>query len=126
MSFYNLPAEIEERAKAVHGDAFIFDGAIAMLGFYKEEETEVQAILDGGVTGGSASLATPVTDFTLAIDNISKFKRLIARNPETLALCVPAADLVECKLSLPSPARRGHRRVLVVGRVGDARLNSNR
>ena len=36
MSFYDLPAEMEERAKAVHGDAFIFDGAIVTLGFYKE------------------------------------------------------------------------------------------
>ena len=97
MSFYDLPAEMEERARAVHGDAFIFDGAVGMLGFHKEEETEIQAFLDGGVTGGNASLATSETDFALAVDNISKFKRLIARNPETLALCVSAADLVECK-----------------------------
>ena len=97
MSFYDLPAEMEERAKAVHGDAFIFDGAIVTLGFYKEEKTEIQAFLDGGVTGGNISLSTSETDFTLAIDNISKFKRLIARNPETLALCVSTADLVECK-----------------------------
>ncbi|MDP7650916.1 MAG: hypothetical protein QGF38_04345, partial [Rhodospirillales bacterium] len=77
MSFYELPAEMEERAQAVHGDAFIFDGAISTMGFYIEEKTEIQAFLDGGVTGGNISLATSETDFAIAIDNISKFKRLI-------------------------------------------------
>ena len=97
MSFYDLPMEMEERARSVHGDALIFDGAVSMMGFYIEEKTEIQAFLDGGVTGGNISLATSETDFAIAIDNISKFKRLIERNPKTLALCVSTADLVDCR-----------------------------
>ncbi|MDP6883233.1 MAG: membrane dipeptidase, partial [Rhodospirillales bacterium] len=97
MSFYDLPAEMEEHAKAVHGDAFIFDGAVSVMGFHIEEETEIQAFLDGGVSGGNISLATSETDFAIAIDNISKIKRLIDRNSKTTALVVSAADLMECK-----------------------------
>jgi len=97
MTFYELPADLEERAQAVHREAFVFDGAINLLGLYKDVENEIRAILDGGWSGGNASLATAETDFQMAIDNISRFKRLIADNPETLAFCTTAADLADCK-----------------------------
>lgn len=97
MSFYDLPPEVEKRAQAVHRDAIIFDGAITMLGFWKEEEVEIQAFLDGGVTGGNASTSTSETDFAMAIANINRLKRLIARNPDKLAYCTSVADLLECK-----------------------------
>lgn len=97
MSFYDLPEEMEKRAQSVHQDAVIFDGAISMLGFEREEDVEIQAYLDGGVTGGSVSLSTGETDFMMAIKNISELKRLIARNPKTLALVTCIDDLSACK-----------------------------
>ena len=65
--FYVLDAEMEQRAQDLHEGAFIFDAAISMLGFDKEEKTEIQAFHDGGVTGGNMSLSTSETDFSLAI-----------------------------------------------------------
>lgn len=97
MLFYDLPAASEKRAEGLHRDAFIFDGAFPMLGFDKEEQVEIQAFLDGGVTAGNASLSTSETDLAMALDNISRCKRLIMRNPEKLALCLAVADLLECK-----------------------------
>ena len=96
-SFYDLPEALEQRARAVHRDAVVFDGAVAMLGFHKEEPVEIQAFLDGGVTGGNASMSTSETDFMRAIDNIAGFKRLIQRNPDTLALITSVEDLLACK-----------------------------
>ena len=97
MSFYNLPAELEHRARLLHSSAFIYDGAFPMLGFYKEEQAEIQAFLDGGWTAGNASLSTSETDFTMAIGNISHLKSLIERNSSKLKYCETAAELVECK-----------------------------
>ena len=96
-SFYDLPEELEQRALAIHEDAVIFDGAISMLGFEKEEQVEIQAFLDGRVAGGNATLSSSETDFMMAIDNFAKLKRLIARNPDTLALITTVDDLLACK-----------------------------
>ncbi len=97
MPFYDLPAELEERALAVHRDAFVFDGAFPMIGFFKAEQAEIQAFLDGGVTAGNASLSTSETDFAMAIDNFSQCKKLIAANADKLAWCETVADMVACK-----------------------------
>ena len=96
-TFYTLDAEMEQRAHILHKNAFIFDAAISMLGFDKEEKTEIQAFLDGGVTGGNMGLSTSETDFSLAIENISNFKQLIDRNPETLKFCTSVNDFKICK-----------------------------
>ncbi len=99
ISFYNLPTELEERAKLLHTGAFIYDGACILIGFYKEEKLEIQAFLDGGWTAGNASLSTSETDFMMAIANINRFKALIETNQDKLALCATAAELAECKKS---------------------------
>ena len=40
--------------RALHQRALIFDACFSTPGFFKEEDTEIQAFLDGGIGGGLA------------------------------------------------------------------------
>ena len=97
MAFYSLPEKLEQQAIAIHRKAFVLDTAILMLGFLKDEQGEIQAFLDGGLSGGLMSLSTAETDFAMAMANIGRWKELIRRNPDKLAACASVAELEECK-----------------------------
>jgi len=97
MDFYKLPKELEQQAVAIHKKAIVLDTAILMLGFMRDEQAEIQAFLDGGLCGGLMSLSTSETDFTMAMENIDRWKELIRRNPDKLAACTTAEELEACK-----------------------------
>lgn len=95
--YYGLPADLEARAQAVHQGSVIFDGTFSTLGFQKEEEEEIRAMLDGGVTGGAATVSSAETDFEMAIRNIAQMKRLSDRHPDAIAIVRSVQDLLACK-----------------------------
>jgi hypothetical protein len=49
MAVLGLSAGMEERARSLHQRALIFDACFSTPGFFKDEDAEIQAFLDGGI-----------------------------------------------------------------------------
>jgi membrane dipeptidase len=97
LMYYELSAEEEAKVRRLHDNAIVLDGAFPMPGFYKAPDEEIGAFLEGGVTGGNATLSSDTTDFSGAVENFRKLKRLISQNDERMALCTRVADIEQCK-----------------------------
>ena len=85
MAVLELSAEMEERARSLHQRALIFDACFSTPGFFKEEEREIQAFVDGGIGGGLATVAEEEHNFAKAVDSIEvrwpSGKKQIVRGP---------------------------------------------
>jgi membrane dipeptidase len=97
MNYFDLSKEEAERVERIHAQSIVFDGAFPMLGFYKDEKSEIAAFRDGGLTGGNATVSSDETDFYGAIKNIRDLRSLIARNSDKMAFVTSAGDLDACK-----------------------------
>ena len=82
MAVLELSAGMEERARSLHRRALIFDACFSTPGFFKEEEREIQAFVDGGIGGGLATVAEEEHNFAKAVDSINKHVRLFRRHPD--------------------------------------------
>jgi membrane dipeptidase len=92
-----LPPEMEERARSLHDQAFVFDACFSTPGFFKEEAREIQAFLDGGVDGGLATLAAEEQNFVKAVDNINRHLKVFNRHPDKVRMCRSVAELEQCQ-----------------------------
>jgi membrane dipeptidase len=97
MAVLELSAGMEERARSLHQRALIFDACFSTPGFFKEEEREIQAFVDGGIGGGLATVAEEEHNFAKAVDSINKHVRLFRRHPDKIRVCQSVRELEQCK-----------------------------
>lgn len=97
MAVPELSPAMEERARAVHSEAFVFDAAVPMMGLYTDEQADIQALLDGGMGGISATIVTHAANFVKTVEAMCAYEKLIERNRDKLAACTTAAQLEQCK-----------------------------
>jgi membrane dipeptidase len=88
---------MEARARSLHQRALIFDACFSTPGFFKEEEREIQAFVDGGIGGGLATVAEEEHNFAKAVDSINKHVRLFRRHPDKVRVCESVRELEQCK-----------------------------
>jgi microsomal dipeptidase-like Zn-dependent dipeptidase len=97
MAVLGLSAGMEERARSLHQRALIFDACFSTPGFFKDEDAEIQAFLDGGIGGGLATVAEEEHNFVKAVDSINKHMWLFTRHPGKVRVCQSVGELEQCK-----------------------------
>lgn len=90
---------LELKAQSLHRQAFIFDACVPGTGIYRDEVGEIKALVTGGVNAVNITVAEHSHNFTRAIENISRLKRLIDRHQDKLMLCTTISDLKSAKES---------------------------
>ena len=92
-----LPHELEQRARALHREAFVFDACLPSGGIFRDEETDIQNLPDGGVNGANVTIAEHQHNFLKTIESNVRFKKLIGRHTDKVRLATSAGDLLRCK-----------------------------
>jgi membrane dipeptidase len=96
MTLETTPA-IEQRARALHADLTIYDGAMFDTGFMQDERAELEAYRSGNLSGGSLTFCGHVHNFQRGIDAFYAHLRVIERNASIARFCTSVADIERCK-----------------------------
>jgi len=97
MSVVELPKELEERARALHREAFVYDACLPGGGIFRDEKPEIEALLEGQVDGANLTVADCKDDFLVAVGRIQQLKELVERHSDKVSLCVSTAELKEAE-----------------------------
>lgn len=92
-----LPGELEERAQALHRQAFVYDATVFDTGFMKDETNEIQCLIDGGVSAANVTFCGHMHNFLRGVDSFHAHLRVVERNADKLRFCTSVAELEQCK-----------------------------
>ena len=82
-----------ERATRLHNQAYVFDGCIPGMGFFKEPDVELRAITEGGVAGANVTVAQQNHDFRRALDSMIQLEKVQERFSNKMRICRSVAEL---------------------------------
>jgi len=92
-----LPPVKEERARAVHESAFVYDATLFDPGFLKDEKGEIQSLVDGGLSGANLTFCGHMHNFARGMDSFFQHVKVIERNSERVRFCTTVRELEQCK-----------------------------
>lgn len=92
---FELTAEQEQRAAALHREAVIVDGSLTL----KQDEQHFIEARTGGVSATNHTVVWPDRDLATALREINDCRRWIDANPNEVLLATTVADIQEAKTS---------------------------
>ena len=97
MYIVELPKELEERARTLHREAFVYDATVFDTGLLKDEKTEIQGLVDGGINAANVTFCGHMHNFSRGVDSFYTHLKVVERNADKLRFCTTVAELERCK-----------------------------
>lgn len=86
-------ARRDDEARRLHDASFVFDACIPPMGFWKDPAAEIQALVDGGLSGGNVTCAQPRHSYAQAHETLDRLDDVAARFAQQVRVCRSVAEL---------------------------------